>query len=138
MLLCAFTFANLCAGDNVSSVPVPLKAPSAESPSTAHELLLQAIREKRVLIFTYRGHKRIVEPHAYGRSTKGEAVLHAFQFDGTSASRPPPGWRTFATSAIESPKLGEASFAQARDGYSPNELRLMPFWAEVPALVIEE
>ncbi|AKC84081.1 hypothetical protein IMCC26134_10680 [Verrucomicrobia bacterium IMCC26134] len=103
-----------------------------------HDLLLQAIREKRVLRFTYRGHARAVEPHAYGRNTKGETVLHAFQTEGTSASRPPPGWRTFTVSAIEQLKLEELSFAQARDGYSPNELRLAPLWAEVPALVAEE
>jgi len=138
VVVCTLAFANPTVEENSSPVPTPPTAPSAESPSPTHELLVQAIREKRVLIFTYRGHRRVVEPHAYGRSTKGEALLHAYQLDGTSASRPPPGWRTFATNLIEAPKLGEALFTEARDGYSPNELRLSPLWAEVPALVIEE
>lgn len=116
----------------------PAAATAGESLPALHELLVRAIREKRVLLFTYRGHARVVEPHAYGRNTKGEPVLHAFQTEGGSASRPPPGWRTFAVAAIESASLGENSFKEARDGYSPNELRLSPLWAEVPPLVVEE
>lgn len=116
----------------------PAAATAAENLPALHELLVRAIREKRVLLFTYRGHARVVEPHAYGRNTKGEPVLHAFQTEGGSASRPPPGWRTFAVAAIESASLGESTFKEARDGYSPNELRLSPLWAEVPALVVEE
>ncbi|MEY4488798.1 MAG: hypothetical protein RIQ79_1306 [Verrucomicrobiota bacterium] len=132
---CTSSFADT-SGQAPATTPVAISA-KAKLPAI-HDLLLQAIREKRVLYFTYRGHPRVVEPHAYGRNTKGEAVLHAFQTEGTSASRPPPGWRTFTASAIEKPKLGESSFALARDGYSPNELRLAPLWAEVPALVAEE
>ena len=116
----------------------PVVASVGEKMPAVHDLLVQAIREKRVLHFTYRGHARVVEPHAYGRNTKGEPVLHAFQTEGGSASRPPPGWRTFAVAAIEAASLGEGTFKEARDGYSPNELRLSPLWAEVPALVVEE
>jgi hypothetical protein len=129
------------AGDGWASdpkSPVVAVAPARPKPPELHAILLQAIREKRVLRFTYRGHARVVEPHAYGRNTKGDAVLHAFQTEGGSASRPPPGWRTFSADAIESPELGERTFAQAHDGYSPNELRLDPLWAEVPAVAVEE
>jgi hypothetical protein len=113
--------------------------PAAPRPSAAvHDLLLRAIREQRVLRFTYRGLARVVEPHAYGRNSRDDAVLHAFQTEGGSASRPPPGWRTFSAGLIEAPSLGEQTFAHARDGYSPNELRLDPLWAEVPALMVVE
>jgi predicted DNA-binding transcriptional regulator YafY len=136
-LLGAWASSFAYASDQTSTTAPVSVSDEAKLPSI-HDLLVQAIREKRVLRFTYRGHARVVEPHAYGRNTKGEAVLHAFQTEGTSASRPPPGWRTFTASAIEQLKVGELSFAQARDGYSPNELRLAPLWAEVPALVAEE
>lgn len=121
----------------LSAPPAPVVLPAAK-PSAVHAILMQAIANRRVLTFNYKGHLRVVEPHAYGRNTKGDAVLHAFQIEGSSASRPLPGWRTFAASAIEAPKLGTGSFTLARDGYSPNELRLSPLWAEVPALVVEE
>jgi hypothetical protein len=75
----------------------------------------------------------MVEAHACGVSTKGEAVLHGYQTAGGSASRPPPGWRTFALAEIRDVALGAETFAGARDGYSPNELRLDPLWAELPA-----
>jgi len=104
----------------------------------AHELLVQSIREQRLLVFTYRGLRRVVEPHAYGRNAKGEAVLLAYQNDGESASKPLPGWRTFAAAHIESLSLSDTAFKHARDGYSPNELRLAPLWAEVAAVTTVE
>lgn len=131
-----FTWLN-AAERPIPDPPAPVVLPAA-NPSAVHAILMQAIANRRVLTFNYKGHLRVVEPHAYGRNTKGDAVLHAFQIEGSSASRPLPGWRTFAASAIEAPELGTGSFTQARDGYSPNELRLSPLWAEVPALVIEE
>lgn len=53
-------------------------APVVEAKSATHEALVRAIREKQVLRFTYNGHVRVVEPHAYGVSAAGETVLHAF------------------------------------------------------------
>lgn len=130
----------------VSPVPTEPVAEAATATATAtdktlptsHALLLKAIREKRVLRFTYKGHARVVEPHAYGRNAKGDAVLHAYQTTGASASRPPPGWRTFSVAGIEGIEMGEEVFAEAREGYSPNELHLAPLWAEVPALSADE
>lgn len=113
-------------------VPTPAR-PEAPSQAATRDLLLQAINERRVLTFDYRGHARTVEPHACGVSTKGEAVLHGYQTAGGSASRPPPGWRTFSLAEIRDVALGAETFPGARDGYSPNELRLDPLWAELPA-----
>jgi hypothetical protein len=138
LLMGGFFLTRLAAAENQAPAPPASANSLAEKPSAVHALLVQAIKERRIVKFTYRGHLRVVEPHAFGRNSKGDAVLHAFQIKGSSASRPPPGWRTFSARAIEDPKLGKGSFAQARDGYSPNELHLAPLWAEVPALVVEE
>jgi hypothetical protein len=115
--------------------PLPTAPAVAQgvAPAATRDLLLQAIRERRVLTFVYRGHARTVEAHACGVSTKGEAVLHGYQTAGESASRPPPGWRTFSLAEIRDVALGAETFAGARDGYSSNELRLDPLWAELPA-----
>ncbi len=138
LLLWGASPAIINAVENPSPAPIGAEIQSAAKPSAVHDILVQAIGERRLITFTYRGHLRVVEPHAYGCNAKGDAILLAFQIEGSSASRPPPGWRTFSAGAIEALKLGDRSFAQARDGYSPNELRLSPLWAEVPALVIEE
>lgn len=107
--------------------------PADAAAISTRDLLIQAIRERRVLTFVYRGHARTVEAHACGVSSKGEAVLHGYQTAGGSASRPPPGWRTFSLAEIRDVALGAETFPGARDGYSPNELRLDPLWAELPA-----
>ena len=120
--------------DLPAAEPLPSAAVAeGAAPAATRDLLLQAIRERRVLTFVYRGHARMVEAHACGVSTKGEAVLHGYQTAGGSASRPPPGWRTFSLAEIRDVALGAETFAGARDGYSPNELRLDPLWAELPA-----
>lgn len=106
---------------------------ATETKSAAHEILVSAIREKQVLRFTYNGHARVVEPQAYGLSATGEVVLHAFQTKGGSASKPPPGWRTFNVGLIENLAATEARFSRARPGYVPGEPGLTPVWAALEA-----
>ena len=103
--------------------------PAARSPQ--HDLLVQAIAEKRVLHFAYAGHPRVVEPYAYGVSATGEAVLHGYQIAGGSASKPPPGWRTFAVSGISDVVGTERRFSKTRADYSAERPKLDPQWAEV-------
>lgn len=101
--------------------------------SASHELLVRSIREKQVLRFVYNGHARVVEPHAYGVAATGEVVLHAFQVEGESASRPPPGWRTFNVALIEALAATEGRFSDSRPGYVPGEPALATVWAAVGA-----
>ena len=103
--------------------------PAARSPQ--HDLLVQAIAEKRVLHFTYAGHPRVVEPYAYGVSATGEAVLHGYQIAGGSTSKPPPRWRTFSVSGISDVVGTERRFSKARADYSAERPKLDPQWAEV-------
>lgn len=61
---------------------------------TTQEIIIEAIRERRVITATYQGYERIMCPHVIGY--KGD-VLNAlfFQFAGGSKSGLPPGgqWR---------------------------------------------
>jgi len=111
------------AADEVAAVKV------VEIKATAHEIMIRAIREKQVLRFNYNGHARVVEPHAYGVNATGEVVLHAFQTEGDSSSRPPPGWRTFNVGLIEELAATNERFSQARAGYVPGEPPLETVWA---------
>lgn len=104
---------------------------AGELKPASHEVLVRAIREKQVLRFVYNGHARVVEPHAYGVAATGETVLHAFQVEGESASRPPPGWRTFNVALIEALAATEGRFADSRPGYVSGEPALATVWAAV-------
>lgn len=96
-----------------------------------HERLLRAIRERRLLEFRYGGHRRLFEPHAYGLSPTGEAVLHGFQIAGESSSAAPPGWRTFTVGEMSELVVSTRRFPQARPGYGGERFALDPLWAEI-------
>lgn len=48
--------------------------------------ICDAIRNRRILRFSYDGHPRIVEPHAYGLSRERAEVIRCYQTGGTSYS----------------------------------------------------
>lgn len=96
-----------------------------------HEVLVQAIRERRLLHFTYGGHARVVEPYAYGVSATGEVVLHGYQIAGGSNSAPPPGWRTFAAGQMSEVVLTGRRAAKVREDFSTESPKLDPQWAAV-------
>jgi hypothetical protein len=47
-----------------------------------HPVIVEAIRSKRRLSFTYNGRKRIVEPQCHGIGTKGTELLRGYQIHG--------------------------------------------------------
>ncbi len=49
------------------------------------DLIVAAIKEKRILSFAYNGHARIAEPHIYGISD-GVHQLLGYQIRGSSSS----------------------------------------------------
>jgi predicted DNA-binding transcriptional regulator YafY len=53
-----------------------------------NEVLVQAIRQKRRLRFTYNGKVRLVEPQCYGVGTKGTELLRAHQLQGGEQREP--------------------------------------------------
>ncbi len=55
-------------------------------------IIRAAIREKRLLRFTYHDLDRIAEPHVYGIH-KGKSQLLVFQIRGQSSSGGLPNWR---------------------------------------------
>ena len=63
-------------------------------------MIIAAIREKKILSFTYSGHLRIVEPHVYG-IIEGARQLLGYQIRGSSSSGAIPEWRRFKISAMQ-------------------------------------
>jgi len=73
-----------------------------------------AIASRRVVEFDYRGHHRVVEPHAHGRGPTNKELLRGFQIGGTSASGP-LGWKLFDMDAVFDLRLREERFAPRPD-----------------------
>lgn len=96
-----------------------------------HELILRAIRERRLLMFGYRDTFRVVEPHRYGEAANGHRLLNAWLRAGHSRTTPEGGWRNFLLTDIENPQLLDETFAGPRPGYAADDPRLATTFAEL-------
>lgn len=78
-----------------------------------NQTIIDAIRNRRVINFTYDGERRSAEPHCYGIDTKGHEALRAWQRN--------KGWRLFHLSEIRQLSVDAATFTGPRPGYNPND-----------------
>lgn len=76
--------------------------------------ICQAIAERKVISFLYKGVIRRVEPHAYGIAKSGEPTLSAWQLSGGSGQ----GFRDFLASSISGLTITPDGFAGPRPGYN--------------------
>jgi len=84
--------------------------------------ICKSIREKRVIRFTYDGHERIVQPHAYGiHKSTGNEVLRAYQIGGYSSSGTIPLWRLYDVSKINYIDVTDEWFERAAPDYRLND-----------------
>ena len=88
------------------------KNPPVET--NTHDLLIQAIREKRLIRFLYNGKGRIAEPHDYGIQ-KGSSKLLSYQVGGESTTGGLPDWRSVDVPKISKLELLEEHFAGNRE-----------------------
>lgn len=87
-------------------------APAGIDPA-AHELILTAIHQRRLLRFLYKGRPRIVEPQDYGVQ-KGVVNLFTYQVGGDSGSGRLPDWRKFAVNGAAGLELLDRTFPGSR------------------------
>lgn len=80
------------------------------------ETILKAIEKQLLLELYYDGAIRIVEPHCYGLTTKGNEAIRAFQVGGYSSSGK-MGWKLYDLSKASSISLLDEKFNYPRDGY---------------------
>ncbi|MGE0211318.1 MAG: hypothetical protein AB7S41_06460 [Parvibaculaceae bacterium] len=78
--------------------------------------ICRAIETRTVLLVTYHGEKREVEPHIFGQSSAGNPLLSGWQRSGEA-----PGWRNFVVSEIEALERTVIRFKRPRDGYNPDD-----------------
>ncbi|MCW5829636.1 MAG: WYL domain-containing protein [Deltaproteobacteria bacterium] len=96
-----------------------------------NSLITDAVRERRVLTFTYDGFERQVEPYTYGKLTTGYEGLRAFQTGGGSRSGNQPMWRLFHVNRIRGLALTEDRFTNPRPDYNPQDSDFRTIWAGV-------
>ena len=78
--------------------------------------ICSAIESKRLVMFTYDGLPREVEPHAHRMSSRGYEVMLGFQIGGKSSSEK-LGWRLWEVKKMKGMNVGTQTFVDARPGY---------------------
>ena len=81
--------------------------------TAVEQLLRQAIRERRLVVFWLHGLRRVGEPHLYGVH-KGVVQLLLYQTIGESRSGGLPAWRRLNLDEIHGLRALEERFAGGR------------------------
>ncbi len=95
------------------------------------QTIIDAIDSRNLLEFHYDGHYRLVEPHTFGVSTKGNDTLSAYQVEGTSDKGIIPDWKQFTISKIVGIKKSDETFTGTRKGYTKKDSRMSKIYAEL-------
>jgi hypothetical protein len=93
------------------------------------ELIRQAIAERRIVAFRYRGHRRIGEPHLYGLANGKPQVLVYFT-GGTTMAGSYPTWRRCDLDFVARLTVTTRSFQGVRVNRANQ-----PDWDEIWAIV---
>lgn len=91
----------------------------------------QAIAGRQVLEFTYKGYRRVVEPHTYGVDANGHRALRAYQVEGGSASGSGAGWRLFHVDDMRGVRPTGLTFSRPRPDYQRGDSAFGVIYAEV-------
>ena len=83
-------------------------------------VICDAIRNRRVVQFTYERRVRSAEPHLLGYDADGDLTLSAWQLSGGSGV----GWRDFHVSKLSALSITGTTFQGPRDGYNPRDTTL--------------
>ena len=98
-----------------------------------HDLLVTAIREKRLVRLTFRGKERVVEPHDYGVQNGTDRLL-AYQL--AASSTPARGWRLFGIAEISALALLGETFPGNRPAASGKHHQWERIYARVGDAVV--
>ncbi len=96
-----------------------------------NQTICNAILNRHVLKFTYHGHPRVVQPHAYGLSRKGKEVIRCYQTGGNSRSGRVPPWRLIRLDQIVSLIVTEEHFVGERPGYVKGDKGMSTIFCEL-------
>ncbi len=90
-----------------------------------YDKLAEAIVWRKVIIFKYKGEKRIAEPFKIGILRRNNRIyLEAWQLAGYSKSGKLPPWRLYRIERIKALEVTDIEAASYRPGYKPTDLRM--------------
>lgn len=84
-------------------------------------IVCRAIRERRLLVISYGGAQRVVQPHVYGDDHAGDRLLSAYQVSGPSASGASRGWKSFRMDRVADIVPGDGRFHRARPEFQRDD-----------------
>jgi predicted DNA-binding transcriptional regulator YafY len=87
-------------------------------------LVCRAIRERRLLRFSYEGGAREIEPYCHGFSGEAQELVRGYQVAGTSRSGEATGWKTFRVDRMADVAVSFTTFPPGREGYDPADNRM--------------
>lgn len=90
-----------------------------------------AVREMRLLQFTYDGHHRIVETHAYGITTAGHEAIRCYQVAGSGSDGASTGWHLMLESKVIGLEALDECFHQPRPGYRKGDRGMSTIYCEL-------
>jgi len=96
-----------------------------------NDIIIEAIENRKLLEFFYKDHYRVVEPHTFGVSSKGNENLSAFQIDGTSERNNVPDWGLYTIDKIVNLKILNENFVGTRPKYTKGDSRMIEIFAEL-------
>jgi len=91
--------------------------------------IIDAINGKNLIEFDYDGESRIVEPHCYGLTTKGNEAIRAYQVDGFSSSGK-MGWKLYDLSKADSISIIDETF-ETRSDYKKGDRGMSEIFCEI-------
>ena len=98
-----------------------------------NSIIVDAIRNRKVLSLTYEGIARTVEPHAYGVTTTGNEVLRCYQVEGVHRNKTgkPHDWDLLIVLKIHGLSAPGTTFSSARPGYKKGDKAMTTIYAEL-------
>jgi hypothetical protein len=96
-----------------------------------NRIIVDAIHNKEQLSLSYLGYRRIVEPHAYGCTIKGNEVLRCYQVQGGHTSDIPHNWELLSVSQIFGLSQTGEHFEHARPEYKRDDKAMSAIYAQL-------
>ena len=93
--------------------------------------IIQAIHNRQVIEFTYKGFTRIVEPFLLGTTTTGKVALRGYQIGGGSSSGRIVNWHLFTLANMENLRITDSTFSGSRPGYNPADSAMVAIYARI-------
>lgn len=95
------------------------------------EVACQAIELRRCLELRYKGYTRVVEVHAVGVSTGGQAIMRVWQVRGGSESGETSGWKLMHLNEARELRLLEEPSRAPRQGYKRNDSAMTRIYCQI-------